>query len=42
MILDEAVAADLKPKTKGGITFYPAAALDRILEWAQRSSRQLE
>lgn len=42
MILDETIAEDLKPLRKGGITFYPAAALQRIFDWAQHASRRLE
>lgn len=42
MILKDAVAEDITPLRKGGITFYPAAALERIFDWAQATSRQLE
>ncbi len=42
MILDETIAEDLRPLRKGGITFYPAAALQRIFDWAQHVSRRLE
>lgn len=42
MILREAIAGDLIPSKKGGLTFYPAAALDRIFQWAQGSSRQVK
>jgi hypothetical protein len=42
MILEEAIGEDLKPMRKGGITLYPAAALQRIFEWARGESRELE
>lgn len=42
MILKEVVAEDLRPLRKGGITFYPAASLPRIFEWAEEQSRTLE
>ena len=42
MILNEDVAEDLRPLQKGGITFYPAASLPRIFEWAEGLGRTLE
>jgi hypothetical protein len=41
MILKE-VIDDLKPLRKGGVTFYPAASLERIFDWAQTSARELQ
>jgi hypothetical protein len=42
MILKETIAEDLKPLRKGGVTFYPASALEQIFDWAQDSSRQIK
>lgn len=42
MILQEAIADDLTPLSKGGITFYPAASLERIFTWAQAEGRELQ
>ena len=42
MILQEAIADDLIPRRKGGITFYPAASLERIFDWATSAGRTLE
>lgn len=42
MILEEAIAEDLKPLRSGGITLYPAAALEQVFNWAQTAHRQLE
>ena len=42
MILEEAIADDLKPRRKGGITFYPAAAIERIFDWAESRDRRIE
>lgn len=42
MILKEAIAKDLEPLRNGGITFYPAAKLERIFDWARAAGRELE
>src|SRR5438445_4234749 len=41
-ILDIVIAEDLKPITRGGITMYPAADLDRIFNWAESQNRKIE
>lgn len=42
MILKEAIAEGVEPLRSGGITFYPAATLERIFDWAQATCRQIE
>jgi hypothetical protein len=42
MILEEVIAENLKPVRSGGITMYPAEALERIFGWAEGASRELE
>jgi hypothetical protein len=42
MILKAEVAENLKPLRAGGITLYPASALGRIFEWADREGRTVE
>jgi len=42
VILEEAIADDLRPTRRGGITFYPAASITRIFDWADARGRTLE
>jgi hypothetical protein len=42
VILKEAIADDLRPTCRGGITFYPAASIARIFDWADAQGGTLE
>jgi hypothetical protein len=41
-ILKEAISDRLKPLRKGGVTFYPAAAMAEVFGWAADSGRTIE
>jgi hypothetical protein len=41
-ILEMVVDGDIAPSRKGGVTMYPASALDRIFLWADRLGHQIE
>ena len=41
-VLEVTIAEDLIPLKVGGLTLYPAAALPRIFDWADRTGRTVD
>ena len=41
-VLTSIIAGELKPLRKGGVTFYPAKALARVVDWALQNELMVE
>jgi hypothetical protein len=42
VILESTIDGDLQPLTRCGVTMYPASALERIFDWANRIGHEIE